>query len=303
MLESLFSWYAGSIARIIFITIMITTILFSTLYYLQKSEIEINQKSIENFENGGSFCVDANSDDIELQNFTKFMSREFDQIDFKLGYMENIFEKARADFLDTQKEIDKSNKITQQSVGKAHQDTLNHLTSVSHSNLSADEQKEIMLSKNSSKARDAVKAHANMSSQQKRLASLKTASSSIKNRGASRKLGDTQKTMSSSQGIVVRTPGGETNKTNSQAKELIKKACKNLKPKKCPPIHNYKTGEIEYHGRDKVACLKASFNSYINDPDDDTYHGFTYDNIGHASCPGDVDKLNKGISSTVANSQ
>lgn len=303
MLESLFSWYVGSITKITTVTIILITTLASALYFLQKSEIEINQKSIENFENGGSFCLHANSDDIELQNFTKFMSREFDQIDFKLGYMENIFEKARSDFLDTQKEIDKSNKITQQSVGKAHRDTLNHLTSVSHSNLSADEQKEIMLSKNSSKARDAVKAHSKMSSQQKRLTSLKTASSSIKNRGASRKLQDTQKQMASSQSIVVRTPGGETNKTNAQARELIKKACKNLKPKKCPPIHNYKTGEIEFHGRDKVACIKASFNSYINNPEDDKYHGFTYDNIGHASCPGDKDKLNKGVSSTVAKSQ
>lgn len=303
MIKKLLEQYLTSMIKIVVVAICVISISVAILYYLQKKEVDMNRKSLEHFANGDSFCLGKNPTDADLQNFTQFMSREFDQMDFNLGYMENIFEKTRADFLDTQKELNKSNKITQQAVGHAHQATLNHLTSVNHVDMPADEQKALMTTKSIDKTKGAVQKHANMTSQQKRAASLKAASSSIQNRGASSQLGDTKDQMADSQSIVIRTATGETNKTNSDAKNLLQKACRNLKKKKCPPIHNYKTGEIEYHGRNKVACLKASLNSYIDDPEDDTYHGFTYDNIGHASCPNDKAKFNKGISKTVSQSQ
>ena len=77
----------------IMVSIVVLFILVLSLYYLQRDELVINRVTIENFFAKEQQCLSQSPTDADLKNFTRLVGNEFDQMDIKLGYMENIFEK------------------------------------------------------------------------------------------------------------------------------------------------------------------------------------------------------------------
>lgn len=293
--------YFKIFTTVIGISIIVLFLFVLVLYYLQKTELSMNIKTIEGFFSAEKQCLNKNPTNADLRNFTKLMGNEFDQMDFKLGYMENIFEKIQADFLEQQKDVDASDNLTRQVNKQARTESLQTISSASNSHLSDSEQKKMMTSRDSTQARNAVGAHGNLSSKQKRMNSLKGASHGISNRGSSNKLVKTQQNMASKQEVVVRAPGGETNKTNKKAEKLLNTVCDYATKKKCPDWVDSQTGELKHYKNNKPGCIKARLDYHINNPDDSTYAGFTYENTGHGSCPSDTKLLNDHVSKAVSN--